>query len=237
MNKIAEQFKAVEPLSEPGIQYSYQNAMFALSQEIIFKATGKDINFLLKDRFFKPLGMSGTSMNHESFLEKGNIAEPHTKRGRSWRVLPLKNNYYNAVAAGGIDASSLDMGKWMRFLLGHNPAIMKSNALNRAFEPFIELNENNKYYQRWKGHVKSAYAFGWRIHTMKDKAKEKEETIWHHGGSVNSYRNEIALFPDSDLGICVLMNNHSSLAKNVIPDLRAIVKHIYELSPDALASL
>ncbi len=172
-----------------------------------------------------------------SFIENKNIAEPHSKNGYNWRVLALKNNYYNAIAAGGIDASSIDMAKWMRFLLGHNSAVMTKNTLEKAFEPFIELNENNKYYQRWEGHLKSAYAFGWRVHTMKNETTNKEETIVHHGGSVNSYRNEIALFPDSDLGICVLMNNNSRLARTVIPELRDIVKHIYELSPDALASL
>jgi beta-lactamase class C len=237
MDKIAVQFREVEPLSEPGVQYSYQNAMFALSQEVMLRATSQNINSLLIQRFFGPLGMSRTSMDHASFLKMGNIAEPHVKSGNSWRILPLKDNYYNAVAAGGIDASADDMGKWMRFLLGHNTSVMAKSTLEKAFEPFIELNENNKYYQRWEGHLKSAYAFGWRIHTMKNETTNKEETIVHHGGSVNSYRNEIALFPDADLGICVLMNNHSGLAKHVIPDLRAIVKHIYELSPDALASL
>lgn len=237
MVKIAEQFREVTPISEPGKQYSYQNAMFALSQEVMLKATGKDINTLLMDRFFKPLGMSHISMDHESFSRKKNIAEPHAKRGKGWRVLPLKGNYYNAVAAGGIDASPTDMAKWMRFLLGHNPSVMSKKNLDKAFNPYIDLNENNKYYQRWEGHVKSSYAFGWRIHTMRDKTSKKDETIWHHGGSVNSYRNEIALFPESDLGICVLMSNNSRLARTVIPDLREIVKQVYELKPEALASL
>ncbi len=237
MAKIAERFIDVNPISAPGQQYSYQNAMFALTQEVMLQATGKNINTLLMERFFKPLEMTGTVMDHDSFMKKGNIAVPHRKSGNGWRALPLKNNYYNAVAAGGIDASSSDMGKWMRFLLGHNASIMNKSSLAKAFEPFIELNENNKYYQRWEGHVKSAYAFGWRVHTMKNETTNKEETIIHHGGSVNSYRNEIALFPDSDLGICVLMNNNSRLARTVIPELRDIVKHIYELSPDALASL
>ncbi|MDC6389622.1 serine hydrolase [Maribacter sp. PR1] len=237
MEKIAEQFKEVTPISEPGKQYSYQNAMFALSQEVMLKATGKDINTLLMDRFFMPLGMSNISMDHESFSRKENIAKPHAKRGKGWRVLPLKGNYYNAVAAGGIDASPTDMAKWMRFLLGHNPSVMSKRNLDTAFNPFIDLNENNKYYQRWEGHVKSSYAFGWRIHTMKNKITDKEETIWHHGGSVNSYRNEIALFPESDLGICVLMSNNSRLARTVVPDLREIVKQVYELTPEALASL
>ena len=51
---------------------------------------------------------------------------------------------------------------------------------------------------------------------------------------MNGYRNEIALFPDSDLGICVLLNSHSRLAQTVIPDLYDIVQ---ELSPIAKTDL
>lgn len=227
MSNIALRFNEVAPISEPGLQYSYQNAMFSLSQEIMLKATGKDIQTLLTDTFFKPLGMNSISMDHQSLLKNENVAIPHAKRGAGWKSLALKNKYYNAIAAGGINASSMDMAKWMRFLLGHNPDVMSKEAVGEVFQPFIELNEYRKYYQRWPGHVKSAYGYGWRIHTMKENEAAPEETIWHHGGSVNSYRNEIALFPEADLGICVLLNSNSPLAKTVIPDLRSIVKSIY----------
>ena len=63
----------------------------------------------------------------------------------------------------------------------------------------------------------------------------KEQTIWHHGGSVNNYRNEIAVYPDSDLGICVLLNSNSKLAKTVIPDIYGIVKGIYKKTPPKAA--
>lgn len=227
METIATRFDEVKPISEPGLQYSYQNAMFALSQEVMLKATGKDTKTLLRERFFQTLDMRSVSMDHESLMEMQNVAMPHARRSNGWRSLPLRNRYYNAVAAGGINASSTDMGKWMRFLLGHRPEVMPHHAIKEVFKPFITLNDNNKYYQRWPGHIESSYGFGWRIHTFQQSETEEDITIWHHGGSVNNYRNEIALFPESDLGICVLLNGNSKLAKTVIPDLHGIVKRIY----------
>ena len=56
----------------------------------------------------------------------------------------------------------------------------------------------------------------------------EKKTMYHHGGSVNNYRNEIALFPDADLGICVLMNNNSKLSTKVIPDLYKMVNTIFK---------
>lgn len=224
MEKIAGRFHEVNAQSAPGQQYSYQNAMFALSQEVFQKATGKDVKTSLQNRFFTPLGMTSISMNHKDLLKAKNVALPHTRRKKGWKSLPLKDGYYNAVVAGGINASSLDMAKWMRFLLGGNPEVLPSAIIEKAFKPFIEIDYNNKYYQRWTGHKQSHYGFGWRIHTYQESASSPEKTIWHHGGSVNNYRNEIALFPDANIGICVLLNGNSRIAQTVIPDLYHLIK-------------
>jgi beta-lactamase class C len=227
MEAIAKRFAEVKPISEPGLQYSYQNAMFSLSQEVMQKATGKDTKTLLSERFFKPLDMTTVSMNHESLIAQENVALPHGKRRSGWRSIPLRNRYYNAVAAGGINASSLDMAKWMRFLLGHNAEVMNKSELQDVFTPFISFKNRRKYYQRWPGHLKSSYGFGWRIHQFQESPTAKEYTVWHHGGSVNNYRNEIAIYPESDLGICVLLSNNSKIARTVIPDLHQLVKTVF----------
>lgn len=229
LNVIATRFKEVMPISEPGSMYSYQNAIFALCEEVMHKVTGKDIATSLTNRFFNPLGMCTAIMDYETLANTKNVAMPHTQRRDQWKVLPLSDNYYNAIAAGGINASPLDMAKWMRFLLGHHPELMDKAAISETFNPFIEIKGRSKYYQRWPGHLSSYYGFGWRIHKFLGNDNEEEKTIWHHGGSVNDFRNEIAVYPEDDLGICVLLNSNSTkLAQTVIPDLYAIVNKIYD---------
>ncbi len=225
---IAERFKNIKPIAKPGIMYSYQNALYALSGEIMQKATGQGIRTLLEEKLFKPLEMCSISMDNESLTHTENVALPHVRVRNHWKTRRLEDNYYNAVAAGGINANALDMARWMRFLLGHNPEVMSKPALEEAFTPFIEIKGHSKYYQRWPGHVSSYYGFGWRIHTFREGGKGPLKTIWHHGGSVNNYRNEIAIFPDSDLGICVLLNNNSRLARTVIPDLYGIIEAVFD---------
>lgn len=228
LGDIAMRFKEIAPISEPGSMYSYQNAIFALCGEMMQKVTGKDISTSLFNKFFNPLGMCSVIMDYETLARAENVALPHAQRRGSWKTLPLSNNYYNAIAAGGINASSLDMAKWMRFLLGHNPELMDKAALGETFDPFVEIKGRSKYYQRWPGHLSSYYGFGWRIHKFLEDGGDEEKTIWHHGGSVNDYRNEIALYPESDLGICVLLNSNSNLAHTVIPDLYEIIREIYD---------
>ncbi|WP_445386700.1 serine hydrolase domain-containing protein [Robiginitalea sp. IMCC44478] len=227
LQDIASRFVQVKPISKPGELYSYQNALFALSELMISKASGKQMSEYLLERFFKPLEMCSTFMDHKSLQSSENIALPHTRRRSGWRTNNLNDHYYNAIAAGGISANAMDMGRWMRFLLGHRPDIMDKNALAIAFRPNVEIPGRSKYYQRWSGHESSYYGFGWRIHHFRDKASESQKTIWHHGGSVNNYRNEIALYPQDDLGICVLLNSNSRLSSTVIPDLYKIVQEIY----------
>jgi len=235
LKTIAKRFKEVKPISTPGLIYSYQNALFALSGEMMYEATGQEINTSLENRFFKPLEMCSTTMDHETLVHTENVAIPHTKWRNRWKPRQIRDNYYNAVAAGGINASAQDMGKWMRFLLGHNPEIMSKSALKEAFNPFIEIKGHSKYYQRWPGHLSSHYGFGWRVHKFVEDDISQEKTIWHHGGSVNNFRNEIAVYPDADLGICVLLNNNSRLAKTVVPDLYKIVQAVYEQTPPKIA--
>jgi len=227
VSEIAGRFHEVEPISEPGTVYSYQNALFALSGEILRKASGEDIASSLENRLFKPLGMCSTNMDHMTLMASSNIASPHYRRGKSWRSRKLVDNYYNAIPAGGINASAGDMARWMRFLLGYNPEVMPRSAIEEAFTLFVEIPGRNKYYQRWPGHVSSHYGYGWRIHKFREAGESGKKTIWHHGGSVNDFRNEIALFPEADLGICVLLNSNSRLSQTVIPDLYQIVEEIY----------
>lgn len=236
LTDIAKRFKNIESISEPGLMYSYQNAMFALSGEIMYDVTGQEITTLLKNKFFDPLEMCNTSTDHETLMQSKNIAMPHSKYRSRTRALKLRSNYYNAVAAGGVNASAVDMAKWMRFLLGYNPEVMSRSGIAEAFNPFIEIKGHSKYYQRWPGHVASYYGYGWRIHKYLETDTKEEKTIWHHGGSVNNYRNEIAVYPEDDLGICVLLNSNSRLARNVIPDLHKLVKDVYK-QPDSKIAL
>ena len=232
LGEIAARFKEVKPISEPGQMYSYQNALYALSAEIMHKATGQEIGTSLQEQLFKPLEMCSTNANHQALLASGNIARPHVRGRNRWIRSKLNDHYYNAIAAGGINASPSDMGRWMGFLLGHRPDVMDSGTIQKAFEPVVEIPGRSKYYQRWAGHTSSHYGYGWRIHKYQESETEREKTIWHHGGSVNGFRNEIALFPEDDLGICVLLNSNSRLARDVIPDLYRIVEEVYgEMQP------
>ncbi|WP_299432756.1 serine hydrolase domain-containing protein [uncultured Aquimarina sp.] len=234
LNTIAGQFKSIRTIDKPGNIYSYQNAVFALSGEMIKKVAGKSYGEAIAERIFKPLKMTTASTDYNSLKMSSNVAMPHRKYGRRWKSLKINQKYYNAIPAGGVNASVTDMAKWMRFLLGHNPNVMSADGLKNVFNPVINLPGKSKYYQRWDGHQGSHYAHGWRIHDFKNRETGESNRMIHHGGHVNSFRSEIAIFPQEDLGITILFNSPTKLARTVIPDLHKIVKEVMEMPEQEL---
>ncbi|UZO81289.1 beta-lactamase family protein [Aquimarina sp. ERC-38] len=226
MQKVAKEFDKLNFVAEPGKIYSYQNAMYAMSGLMIEASEQKPLAQVLQEKIFGPLQMTTASATYKDLMKEENIAYPHRKRYGRFKTRKINNKYYNAVAAGGINASANDMANWMRFLLGSNQEVLSSQGIQEVFQPQVKIPGKHKYYQKWKGHQSSAYAFGWRIHNFKDRKTNKVSKVIHHGGTVSSYRTEIALFPEEDLGISVLFNCTTRLARTVIPDLKKIVRNV-----------
>ncbi|RZS98966.1 beta-lactamase class C [Aquimarina brevivitae] len=226
LEEIAARFSVIKTLNKPGELYNYQNAVFALSGSLIEKSTNKPYTSIIANDIFKPLGMLTASTTYEDFVNNENIALPHRRMYGSWRPLKINKKYYNAIAAGGVNASAEDMGKYMKMLLGYKPDVISPMGLEEVFKPRVQVGGRRNYYQRWPGYVSSHYALGWRHHTFKDEVSGALKNIIHHGGHVNSYRSEIAVYPEEDLGITVLFNTPTTLARTVIPDIRGIIKAI-----------
>jgi beta-lactamase class C len=227
LDEIASRFDKVPLISQPGELYSYQNAAFALSGEVMSRVTGYPTNELLNYRIFQPLNMNNASCSYEDFLESGNIAKPHIRRKGKWYSRRINSKYYNAVLAGGINASILDMSEYLKLLVGTRPEILSEEALNQVFYPFVAEKYRNKYYQRWSGYESSYYAKGWRVHVYDG------DTIVHHGGYVNGYRTEIAIVPGEKIGICAMFNSPTSFSKDIIPKSLSIYRH-FEQSDSSL---
>ncbi len=229
LTTIASRFNEVLPLQEPGSVYNYQNAIFALSGEIIERVTGKPLKDVIKDKIFDPLHMDTASASYEALEQSDNVAQPHQRLRRGWRPLKINKKYFGAVAAGGVNASAIDMGKWMKFLLGNNPDVMMPSTMDQVFNPAIQVGGRRQYYQRWPGYSKSFYGYGWRVHTFNDAITGEPSKVIHHGGSVNNYRSEIAIYPNEDLGICVLFNSQNKMAKDCIPKIHEIIQEIMNM--------
>lgn len=214
LDRIIPRLEQVPLISREGEQLSYQNAAYSTIEKVLENQSDSDFRTLLHDRLFDPLEMEQSSADYQSINYSGNTALPHIFRSRaSGRVpVPINEKYYNAISSGGINASASDMGKWLLLLTGNHPEVISDETLEYIYTPFVTI-PNRRYSRYWDGVNESFYGMGWRV------LDNHGQKIVYHGGYVNGYRSEIAFAPEDGVGICILINTHSSYPLTVIPDL------------------
>ena len=213
MSRITPMLKNVDLISKEGQMMSYQNAAFSIIEEFIESATNKDFDQLLKEEIFIPARMNSASSTKLGFNETESKSMPHRWSSKYQNYYKSKHNnkYYNAVSAGGINASISDMANWLQVVMGNKPEVITKNALEGVFSTEIKTTRNRKYFNKWPGVTNSYYAKGWR------KIEMNERELMYHGGYVNQFRSEIAFDPINKLGICVLFNAPVRYSSKVVP--------------------
>lgn len=201
----------VKLMTEPGKLFSYQNVAYGIIEPVLYAATGKDYNTLVKEEIFGPLRMQDASIDYQAMMDNENKAYPNYARFSGWAAGRISSTYYNVPSAGGINASISDMANYMIALTGHRPEVISRQVLDDIFTPQIQTNIRWKYFSRWKDYKKSYYGYGWRI------VDNGDDRIAYHGGYVNGYRSQLAINTDEDVAICVLSNSPSSYSSKLVP--------------------
>jgi len=138
MDIIWKKMSDLPYVCQPDTCYGYQNSVFSLVEPVVKKATALDYGTLIEQRIFKPLDMTTASVGYEAFINNPNHAEPHARRRDQWKAVAVEPNYYRAAPAAGVNASILDMGKWVQAQLGGRPEILSPEMLAELFKPRVK---------------------------------------------------------------------------------------------------
>ncbi len=204
MDTIWQRMSDLSYVCTPGQCYGYQNSVFSLVDPLVKQATSLSYETQLEQRIFKPLDMDTASIGYEAFVNNPNHAEPHARRSGRWKTVPVQKNYYRAAPAAGVNASILDMGKWVQAQLGSHPDVLSANMLGNLQKPRVKTRRE-MYRKQWKTMLSSAhYGLGWRVYQLGD------EQVLYHGGWVSGFRADVAFSPRHNIGIVVLLNAESS---------------------------
>jgi beta-lactamase class C len=189
---------------EPGKCYGYQNSVFSLVDPLVEKATTKSYQAQIEQRIFRPLDMETATLGYDAFINNPNHAEPHARQNGRWKTVPVQKNYYRAAPAAGVNASILDMGKWVQAQLGSHPEVLPAHMIENLQKPRVKTRRE-LYRKEWKTMLSSAhYGLGWRIYDLGN------DQLVYHGGWVSGFRADVAFSPGHDLGIVILLNAESS---------------------------
>lgn len=204
LEQIEQRYRELSYVCQPGTCYSYQNSIFSLIAPVIEKTTAQTYERLMEEKIFRPLDMRTASIGYEALIGNANHARPHVKSGGQWKTVAVKPNYYRVAPAAGVNASALDMGKWLTAQMGGQPRVLDPAVVETLTRPRVQTvrDRHRKY---WNELLSSAhYGLGWRIYRLGD------HEIAYHSGWVSGYRADIAWSATHGIGIAVLMNIEGS---------------------------
>jgi len=208
---IIPRLREVSICCPPGTNYGYQNVTFSLIEKVIEEAQPDSYEDLIRSRVFEPLGMWDASADYNSFVTSENTARPHVRYGDGWIPVKVDRDYYEIVPAAGINASARDMSRWLMALLGNQPDVVPTEALDMAFDPGINTPLRYSYTKYWRYLEGKFYGLGWRVYDYNGRK------IAYHGGYVRGFRAEIGVSREDDLAIAVMTNSLNRFVNLSIP--------------------
>lgn len=188
--KYCKLILAEKPVHAPGSKFLYSNRNFALAGYIAERITGKPYEALMRERIFKPLGMSTAGFG--SMGRPGRIEQPWQHVGTSpIEPGPLADNPPAIASAGTIHCSVND---WARFIQAHLQA-------GRGSKPLLPIRPAT-FSQLHSPYKDTDYGFGW-LFTARPWAGGKCLT---HAGSNNQNYAVVWMAPLKDFAVVVMTN-------------------------------
>jgi beta-lactamase class C len=204
LEQIEQRYRELSYVCPPGECFSYQNSIFSLIEPVIEKTTAQPYARLMEEKIFRPLDMRTASIGYEALVNNPNHARPHVKSRGQWKTVAVKPNYYRVAPAAGVNASALDMGKWLSAQMGGQPGVLDPSVVATLTQPRVTTTRD-RYREHWRDVLSEAhYGLGWRIYRL------GEHEIAYHSGWVSGYRADIAWSASYGIGIAVLMNVEGS---------------------------
>jgi beta-lactamase class C len=195
----------------PGKCYAYQNITYSLAGDMVSAEYGKPFETWVEDKLFQPLDMRSASFGLASYIASPNRATPHVASGKRWIPTNVTANYYRVPSAAGVNASIVDMSHFLLAQLGKYPDVLPIDTLNQIQSRITKNSPAQNHYGTRKGVGNTAYGLGWR---MFDYGRYKN--FAHHGGWVKGFRSEVVFNRELGIGMVLLTNSETRLARNVI---------------------
>ncbi len=210
--RILSEMQKVEPICGVGKCYAYQNVAFDMITRAIESADKLTYASSVSKRLFSPLDMQNASIGQKSLIADDNWARSYRKRrGQNWKAVSVKPAYYRVPAAGGINASIVDMSKWLLAQLGEAPEVLSSTMRNTLHTPRIRTRGELRRMRSMPNATDAHYGLAWRIYSYGGAQ------LINHAGSVEGYAAQIAFLPEQRSGIVLMTNSNTKEFWKILP--------------------
>jgi CubicO group peptidase (beta-lactamase class C family) len=204
---ILQRVRHLEPSWSFRSQYGYQNIMFLAAGEAVANASATSWDDLIKERFFKPLGMRTSNTSVKDLKHAKNVAMPHAKvNGQpiaiAWRDID------NVAPAGSINSNVAEMAQWLRVLLNkgdyQGQRLLSERVIREMLTPHTITGSGMDTIFPMSHFTVYGLGLG-----MRDYYGRK---LVSHGGGIDGMLSTVAFLPEENLGVVVLTNTEGHTA-------------------------
>ena len=206
--------------------FAYQNHMYVAASKLVEAKTGQSWGENLSDTIFKPLAMTRSVTTQDAVNKMENVAVGHLLL-TDGSLSALPSNWYlyrtfddNALGAGAIRSTALDMAQWLRLNLslgqwGSEQIVSRAN-MQYIQAPWVLIAPwaNGPSSPYW-GPV--AYGCGWQYFGL------SPQPMITHDGTMPGFKSSVMLVPGANLGIVILANLGMNITGNASLGARSAV--------------
>ena len=170
------------------------NIMYVAAGEAIGKAQNSTWEKVVDSRIFKPLGMNNSNSSRRLTQQSADFSWGYDDEGNKWEAFLDRDA---SGAAGAINSSARDMGRWLRLLLGGGVIDGKRIVSEKGFQEMLtKLAEVDG----------SPYGLGLIEYNSKSSATRS----YGHGGGIDGFAAKFVFVPAQKLGFAILTNSDDS---------------------------
>jgi CubicO group peptidase (beta-lactamase class C family) len=180
--------------ASPGAQFNYHNPNYQVAARLVEVVAGEPFATYLRDHVFRPAGMTSTVT-----VDIDNQAVPGLVDGHAvgWgHAFALAGPSTFDGGDGGVVSSAADMARWL----------VVQNNQGRAINGTRVISKRSLTEQHTAGAIGHRYAMGWDT-----EGPVGAPTRLEHSGNLLTYSAYMAVLPETDYGVVVLLNAGSGL--------------------------
>ncbi len=187
-DELLKVVEAIPPAYPPGTSWTYSNLGYVTLGILIHRVSGQYFGDFLRERVFRPLGMTTTRIVSESDIipnrAAGYVLEKGEIKNQEW-VAPSANS----TADGSLYFTILDLAKWDAAL--YTEKALKESS-KREMWTVATLNDGKPN--------RAHYGFGWFVES------QNGHRVVEHEGRWQGFSTQISRYFDDGLTVVVLTN-------------------------------
>ncbi|HEY4114230.1 MAG TPA: serine hydrolase [Rhizomicrobium sp.] len=221
---IVHALRYLKPVSGFREKFAYDNILYIVGGALVQAVSGETWEHFIENHIFKPVGMTDSATAYNIHAENGIALHARTSgpiRGVGPQGILLHGLEGGASApAGAINASAVDMAKWMEVQLsrGNLPnggRLFSEAQADEMWKPEVVVSPDS--FGKAASAVMEAlspkfqdYGLGWFIENYHG------HTIIEHTGAVLGAVAALYLIPEKNVGIAVMINSEDGASRRAV---------------------